>query len=345
MVIILPPINTSRTSPNDLINNASKNVSGLFNACLNDSNNYQSILGKYNLECSDIYNGSSITIDFNADSRSLYSLNRLSYDPENETPIYINNQELYVRKLSFGNTLQTASLKVVKINSDNRIFYIALSSGDLISGFKNMSAPYRVDSCTYGAQNNCLTESISVRNQSTGKNNANNSTAYPNNTLIYTMATTNNANFEINNYKMTINIANSLAYSKILNSYGGHLSNGDIIYLPQNIKAKQTTTEEFALLIKNPVSNLSVSASDRNFFNLKMITSFGNVVNVNISGPFNKNYEKFINNPLPSINYQISLVIMAALIIIDSYFLLRVVIIKKEIKNIKSDRHRKSGVQ
>ena len=89
----------------------------------------------------------------------------------------------------------------------------------------------------------------------------------------------------------------------------------------------QTQTEIITLKIKSPIPDQSTSLSDPNFYAQKMIVSFGNSVTINVPKSFNKFYELNINNYLPSSSSKVSLVILAILLLVTVYLLLRTIVL------------------
>ncbi|HEY5268246.1 MAG TPA: hypothetical protein VII94_03880, partial [Candidatus Saccharimonadales bacterium] len=87
--------------------------------------------------------------------------------------------------------------------------------------------------------------------------------------------------------------------------------------------------------IKSPIPNNPTSAGDPNYFNQKMITSFGNTLVVFVPKSLSKFYQINVNNILPSSGYGISLIILLAIILVLVYFIFRIILVREEIRIIK----------
>jgi len=334
-VVLFPPTSSTTNSPNDLISINSGTLDQLFSECNNNIDNYQNILSHYELSCSDLYAGKTVNIGSAYANNSLFSLNRLPYGASSETPTVINGQELYIRKLSFGNKLKTANIKVREINLGSQIIYISLSSGNLISTENYLIDNQTPTKCSVQQPNPCFKYSISARDITSGNSDVNNSTVSSGDTLAYTLSATNISGKRINNYVLKVNMNNALAYSNLENSYGGSLADGIVSYPVKSIDPNQAQTEEITTRIKSPLPNNSVSSSDPNYFDQKMITSFGNTIIISVPKNFQKFYEININNGFPSSSYAVSLLVLALMIILMVYFILRGHLIRQEIKVIR----------
>ncbi|HUC95774.1 MAG TPA: hypothetical protein VMR76_02330 [Candidatus Saccharimonadia bacterium] len=341
MVTIVPPI-SSQDSPNDLVSGGFSSISQVFNSCLYNSN-YQTVLNHYSINCSDIYNAKSINLRLNYDNGLLFSLNRLAYGAKNEKETTINGSNYWIRGLDFGNSLQTLSYKALKIIKSSGTFYILMNSGNLVSSQNNLVTPKK-EICSIINQTACLNFSISVRDQSKDIPNSNQVIVSAGDNLIYTLLIRNASSLTIKSYSFNINFSNAFAYSYLLNSYGGIEKNDNIAYKLVALKPHEALTKEISTVVRNNISAQSISASDSNYYALKMITTFGNTLYVGVSGSFNKFYEININNKLPTLGSTLSLIILASIILVMVYFLLRALLIRQEIKLIKNDqseyRHR-----
>jgi hypothetical protein len=237
--------------------------------------------------------------------------------------------------LSLGNQLQASNLRVQKLRSGSNIIYIALNSGDIIATKKFLVNNQSPITCSNQSLSSCFKYSMSVRDVTSGKSDVNNATVSSGDILAYTLLADNMSRNEISDFKLSINFDNALAYSKLKNSYGGAVNNGIVSYFISSIAPNQTQTEEITTIVKSPLPSNSISTSDGNYFNQKMITSFGNTVVVSVPKNFNKFYEININDSLPSSNYLTSLIILVGIILVLIYFVLRTSLIRQEIKIIK----------
>jgi hypothetical protein len=108
-----------------------------------------------------------------------------------------------------------------------------------------------------------------------------------------------------------------------------------VTYDLYNVAPKQTITEQISMKVKKSISNDSISINDKSYNNLVINVAYGNATNIHVNGPFNKYYEININNKLPAVDSKTSFAIGSLILVIMLYFLLRVIVIRSEIKNIK----------
>jgi hypothetical protein len=335
IVILIPPKSSDQYSPNNLLNNTSGSINQLFNYCLSNTDQYQLILNFYNINCSLLYYGKKISLDLNSSNDNLFSLNKLSYDSQKETTITISGKSFYIRPLLFGNKLSSKSISVWELNINTQTYYLDLASGNIISSKQGLINNQKQQICSPEQLNACFTYSLSVRNINSSNIDANNTTVSSGNSLVYTLSVTNHSAYKITNFKININLQNALAYSNLVNTYGGSNQNGIVSYKINSVIPGQTQTEILTTKIKSRIPDNSISANDPNYFAQKMITSFGNSVVVFVPKTFSKFYEININNYLPSASSGDSLIIIGLIIMASSYLLIRTTVLRQEIKIIR----------
>lgn len=335
IVVIFPPANATISSPDNLMSVSGGTFNQLFKDCSDNLDQYQSILASYELACSDLYAGKIVDLNLDTMGNSLFSLNRLSYDTSDETAVVVNGHQLYVRKLSFGNQLESAYLKVLKIELSSQTIYVALNSGNIISTKEFLINGHAVPECSILQLSLCFKYSISVRDVTSRISDVNNATVSAGNILAYTLSATNTLDKNVSNFRLSVDFNNALAYSNLVSSYGGQVKNGIVSYTISSIGPGQTQTEEITTKIKSPIASNSISQTDNNYFDQKMVTSFGNTVVVSVPKSFNKFYEININNGFYSSSFVISVVFLLLLIIALVYFTLRAILIRQEIKIIR----------
>jgi hypothetical protein len=335
VAILLPPRNSTAYSPNNLITNSSNSINQLLNDCLINQNNYQNILSFYNINCNQIDSGKSTKLILNSSSNALYSLNRLSYDPQNETSITISGQKFYIRSILFGNKLQSKSLPVLELNLNSQTYYINLGSGSIIGSKDTLINNQKTQFCANPQTSSCLSYSLAVRVINSSNIDANDTTVSAGSSLVYTLSATNESSHKIANQTIDINLQNALAYSNITDTYGGVNQSGVVSYKLSSVLPGQTQTEIITTQVKSPIPSSSISINDPNYLAQKMITSFGNSVVIFVPKTINKFYEISINNYLPSTSSKDSLIILVVILLITIYLLLRTMVIRQEIKIIR----------
>jgi len=334
LVIFLVP-NSNTYSPNSLLNNSHNSLSQLFIDCNNNLENYKNVLNFYGLSCSDLYSGKTISLALNSKNADLFSLNRLSYDSQNETTINISRQTFYIRQLVFGNKYSLKNIATREVDLNSRVFYIALGSGNVISTRQTLINNFVQQKCSQNQPVSCFNYSLAARVINSSNTDANNTTQSSGRTIIYTLSATNKSIYKISQFNIAINLQNALAYSDVANTYGGIIKTNVVYYKLDSTLPSQTQTEIITVKIKTPVPDNSMSVTDPNYYAQKMIVSFGNTVVIYIPKSFNKFLEMNINNYLPSSSSEVSLIIVILILLSLIYLLVRNIILREELKIIR----------
>ena len=335
LIVVFSGPNPSTYSPNNLVYNANDSLDTLSKDCNNNLDSYKNILSHYGINCSSLSSTKTKKIALNIADNNLFSLNKLSYDLTNETQLNISGKTLYVRPLSYGNKLRSKQIPTLVINASSKVFYISLASGNIISNKAVLVNNFVQQNCSINYLSSCFKYSLASSVVNSSITDANNTTQPSKASIIYTLSVSNKSKYKISKFSFSINLQNALAYSNLLNTYGGKNINGSVAYSLSSIMPFQTQTEIITLKIKSPIPNHSTSLSDPNFYAQKMIVSFGNSVTINVPKSFNKFYELNINNYLPSSSSKVSLVILAILLLVTVYLLLRTIVLIEEIKIIR----------
>lgn len=335
IAIILPPVSKNLYSPNNLVGVSNGNPAKLYSLCINNTSDYRLIVNFYKISCEEIGSSSVINLAVHSATDSLYSLNRLPYGAEGEKNISIANNNLYIRKLSFGWELKTNDIKVLKIRIPG--VYIAINSGNIISSQGFLTAGYNQQTCSTFSRIDCFSNYISARDITSGKTDVNNSTVSAGDIIAYTILAKNISSQKISSLRLSVNFSNALAYSTLIDTYGGSFRNGIVSYTVKNMASNQSISEEITFKIDPSSFRNPVSSSDPNYDNGKMITTFGNTITINAPKSFLSYYELSINNYLPSVSAGSTIIILVITFSIYLYFILRTVLLREEIKLIKKN--------
>ncbi len=334
IVLIHPPVNSTIYSPNDLIPVSNNSASSIYSDCTNNIGQYQNILAFYKIKCSEL-NGRAELLRLNMKKPELFSLNRLVYGEKNELRVTIDKQNLYIRHLSYGNSLSTASIKVFRLKINSANVYINAQTGNVISSKSFLINGQLPQICTENNPDQCLQYYIAARDITSGQTDVNKATVSSNDLVAYTLLVGNVSRYNLAHFKISVNVSNALAYSKLVDTYGGTISNGTISYALKQLAPNQTQTEEIITRIKSPIPTSSVDINDPSYFNQKMVVSFGNTLTISVPKSFNKFYEIDINNGLPASSYTVSFGILIIMSVILLYFSFRALLIREEIKIVK----------
>ncbi|HUD07447.1 MAG TPA: hypothetical protein VMR34_06215 [Candidatus Saccharimonadales bacterium] len=315
------------SSPNDLISGGFQGPSAAAYDCSNNIDNYGSILSGYGISCNQL-NFANLQNLRLGNLKGFYSLSQLPYsDPERS--FSLNNQAYYLRPISFSSSNYPRTYPVIWLtNQSGQSVGLMASSGNVISNFIPKLAPL--------CSGNCPSHYVAVRTENRNVPNTNGSTAKPGDLLIYTFVATNHSSSPIKNFAISVNLANLLAYGSIVNTYGGHALNNSLSWPATTIEPYQSTSQEMAVTIKNPIPGTPISSSDSNYFDLSMNVTYGNSVVVHLPYSFPKFIEK-INRNLYNISPWAGLFAVVGATIYSGYFILRNYLTKEEIRGIKKD--------
>jgi uncharacterized repeat protein (TIGR01451 family) len=184
----------------------------------------------------------------------------------------------------------------------------------------------------------CLVLSKTARNETKGITNANNTTAKPNDIIIYTLSTKNTSKVTIKNFVVEENVNDILDYAIVVNAYGGNLTDDGIIRWPAvDIPAGSTLTKMLAVKVKSPLPQTPTSTSNPGTYDLVMTNVYGNVVNIKVEGDIVKTVQ-VVTKELPNTGPGTSIAIGFGLTTVVAYFLARSRLLGKELEIIKEEQ-------
>jgi hypothetical protein len=131
---IAPPQPTMARSNNDLIDGGLGSRSGAVDYCTKNVANYQDILAHYGISCADVAKTVTVNIKSTDANRQLYSMGRLPYGKQGETPVTINGKTYYFRYLWSWDTNGPTTWRALKGVSSvtGRTFYLLYKCGNLV---------------------------------------------------------------------------------------------------------------------------------------------------------------------------------------------------------------------
>lgn len=253
---------------------------------------------------------------------------------------YLRDYDLRLKKEL---RLQKASLIILVLVFLIQLLVIVLppkastlgSQTQLIGGSGPLVNNLNLPQCSPKHTNQCIRYYLSVRDINSSNIDANSTTVSAGDNIVYTLSVTNESTYSIHNLIIRVNLSDALVYSNLVNSYGGTDKNSVITYSIVQLKPNQSESEIIMTKIKSPIPNNSISSKNKNYSHYAMVVTFGNTVTVYLPMNFNKFYEINVNNYLPSGSSTESLVILIILIAVDTYFILRANLIRKEIRIIR----------
>ena len=328
-ITIFPANSAVNYSPNDLLTGGFNSQSVAVRDCYNNVQGYKTILSYFSIDCTALDFDKVVGITANSHDNQLYSINRLAYGGFNEHSLLIDNQQFWTRPLSQGFALNSAKQTALSgTTSKGAPYYILFNSGNLVFIGNSLTS----SSC------NSICPELNITARDGDINNANNTTAKPNDTIIYTLSATNISNKRINSYVLGTNFSSALTYSKINNLYGGYIQKNNYVFWPATqINPGQTVVRVAAFQVESKITTIPLSSSDSNYYNSRMTTVFGNSVTVKAAWTNSKYFELKINNGFPSVGEIWSLIITSALLLWISYMYYRSNLLLKELNNVKDD--------
>lgn len=128
-----PPQPTMAHSNNDLIDGGIGSRSDAVTYCTNNTANYKDILANYGITCADVAKTSVVSLKSTDANKQLFSMGRLPYGKQGETPVSINGKTYYLRYLWSWDTGPYSTYKALKGVSSvtGKTFYILYNCGNL----------------------------------------------------------------------------------------------------------------------------------------------------------------------------------------------------------------------
>lgn len=131
---ISPPQPTMARSSNDLIDGGIGSRGDALNYCNNDVANYKEILANYGISCADVAKTAVVSLKSTDANQQLFSMGRLPYGKQGETPVSINGKTYYLRYLWSWDTGAPSTYTALKGVSSvtGKTFYILYNCGNLV---------------------------------------------------------------------------------------------------------------------------------------------------------------------------------------------------------------------
>ncbi|HEY1064359.1 MAG TPA: hypothetical protein VGE30_03645 [Candidatus Saccharimonadales bacterium] len=173
----------------------------------------------------------------------------------------------------------------------------------------------------------CIVERKTASNKTQGITEANNTTAQPNDVIVYTLFAENKGKAAVKNFVMQENLSDVLDYAVVVNLHGGKLAKtSNIVSWPATtIKPGDTLTHKITVRVKNPLPTNTPPAGDPSHFDLVMTNVYGNAVNIKLPSPTPTAVTPVItaSEELPKTGPGTGLVIAGLVVITAGYFFSR----------------------
>jgi uncharacterized repeat protein (TIGR01451 family) len=183
----------------------------------------------------------------------------------------------------------------------------------------------------------CVEIHKTAANTTQGLSDANNTTAQPNDIILYTLYAQNTGKATVPDYTFQEDLSDVLDYSTVDNLYGGTINSNDIVSWPAvNISPGATVTQTLSVKVDSPIPATPTSSSDPEHFNLVMTNVYGNTININVPSPPTKTIETTVA-ALPNTGPGESIFIAASIMIVAGYFFARSRLLAREAVIVVND--------
>ncbi len=160
---------------------------------------------------------------------------------------------------------------------------------------------------------------------------ANNKTAQPGDTIIYTLYAKNGGKADVKGYVMQENLSDVLDYATVVDLHTGTINavTGEVTWAATDIKAGATLSHQITVKVKNPIPSTPVSTSDPSHFDLAMVNVYGNSITIFVPGPPVKVIET-ATTTLVNTGPGTSLFMAASVVVLAGYFYGRARLLSRE---------------
>jgi uncharacterized repeat protein (TIGR01451 family) len=177
----------------------------------------------------------------------------------------------------------------------------------------------------------CVTVSKTASDPTQNWPDANNKTAQPGDTIVYTLFAKNTGQATVSSFLMQENLSDVLDYADVVSLDGGSIDNttGEVSWPTADIQADATLSHQITVKVKDPIPQTPVSLSDPGHFDLIMTNVYGNTININVPGTPVKTIEN-TSTTLVNTGPGTSLFVGAVIMVLAGYFYGRARLLAKE---------------
>lgn len=333
-IVIFPAQPTIAFSPNDLIEGGFSTRLQITNYCNHNYVNYHDILKYFNLTCNDLNSASVINTSFKHLHKTLYSINRLQYNVPGQQQVIIKCQSFWLRSLNGPSVIMTQNIEMLHLSKNGNDIYIPFNSADLL--FTNKPQISNPTTCNSPE----LAISLEDRTQNTFSSTTLN--VNPGDHLIYTLTAYNPSSTQtIQHYIFSQNVGSVLSYSRLENTYNGifNPTTNILSWQSQDIFPNQTATEQYEVVVDNPLPLTPVSITDPNYYSQTFTSSFGNIITSHLP----LNFTKFIelsDLSFRDISPNFGFILESIIFLLFVYLYARSDLLVKELKVVKKSYKR-----
>lgn len=172
----------------------------------------------------------------------------------------------------------------------------------------------------------CIVEHKTAGNTTQGLVDAHNTTAQPNDVIVYTLFAENKGKAAVKNFVMQENLNDVLDYAKVVNLHGGKIGTDKLVSWPgAAIKPGSTVTHKITVRVKSPLPTNTPPAGDPSHFDKIMTNVYGNAVNIRVPSPTPTPITPAVtaSEDLPNTGPGAGLAIAALVVMVAGYFFAR----------------------
>lgn len=184
----------------------------------------------------------------------------------------------------------------------------------------------------------CLVLTKTAKNNTQKQDNADNKTAYADDSITYSLRTKNTGKVTVKDFVVEENISDILDYAAVTNFHGGKLGDDNVVRWPAtDIRGDGTLTKQLTIKVKSPIPATPSPISDRNKFDLVMTNVYGNAVNIRLPETVIKTTEVVTTQTLPKTGPAETVMMSTVMIMVISYFFARSRLLAKEMDMVQTE--------
>jgi hypothetical protein len=170
----------------------------------------------------------------------------------------------------------------------------------------------------------CVVERKSATNVTQNIADAHNTTAQPNDVIVYTLYAENKGKETVKDFVVQENLSDVLDYANVVNLHGGKLADTGMVTWPKaDIKPGSTLTQKITVRVKNPLPTDTPPAGDPNHFDYVMTNVYGNSIHIDLPKPQVVTPVASASQELPHTGPGTGLMIAGAIVVLGGYFFAR----------------------
>lgn len=174
--------------------------------------------------------------------------------------------------------------------------------------------------------NSDVVQRKSAANLTQNLSDANGTTAQPNDVVVYTLFAENNAQAEVSDFVMQENLGDVLDYADIVDLHGGEFAaNNEVRWPSASIKSGSILTHKVTVRVKNPLPSNTAPTGEPAKYDYVMTNTYGNSISIKVPLPAGVSSLVTLSasDSLPNSSSTQSLILVAAIVLVACYFLVR----------------------